>query len=69
MTGKAKETPLKNTRSVAPTMPYQSPDVINFGQLQGTRSLYSNIQLDRSDPGILESLKGNPFALSVTNGL
>jgi hypothetical protein len=69
MTGKAKETPLKNTRSVAPTMPYQSPDMANFGQLQGTRSLYSNIQLDRSDPGILESLKGNPFALSVTNGL
>jgi hypothetical protein len=69
MTGKAKETPLKNTRSVAPTMPYQSPDMGNFGQLQGTRSLYSNIQLDRSDPGILESLKGNPFALSVTNGL
>jgi hypothetical protein len=69
MSGKAKETPLKNTRSVAPTMPYQSPDMANFGQLQGTRSLYSNIQLDRSDPGILESLKGNPFALSVTNGL
>jgi hypothetical protein len=69
MTGKAKEIPLKNTRSIAPTMPYQSPDMTNFGQLQGTRSLYSNIQLDRSDPGIMDSLKGNPFALSVTNGL
>lgn len=69
MTGKDRETPLKNNRSIAPTMPYQSPDMGNFGQLQGTRSLYSNIQLDRSDPMIMDSLKGNPFALSVTNGL
>jgi hypothetical protein len=69
MSGKARETPLKNNRSVAPSMPYQSPDASTFGKLQGTNSLYSNIQLDRNDPGILDSLKGNPFALSVTKGL
>ena len=69
MSAKAREVPLKNTRSVAPNMPYQSPDASTFGKLQGTNNLYSNIQLDRNEPSILDSLKGNPFALSVTKGL
>ena len=57
---------LKNTRQVVPTMPYQTPDMNSFGQLQGTSNLYSNIQLDRNEPSILDSLKGNPYALSIT---
>ena len=43
---------LKNTRQVVPTMPYQTPDMSSFGQLQGTSNLYSNIQLDRNEPSI-----------------
>jgi hypothetical protein len=62
---------LVNNRAVAPTMPYESPDVHNMGQLSGSSgsNLYSNIQLDRSSPEILSALSGNPFALNVTKGL
>jgi hypothetical protein len=62
-----KDNYLVNNRDVVPTMPFQSPDVANFGRLQGTNSLYSNIQMDRNEAGILESLKGNPYSLSVTS--
>jgi hypothetical protein len=62
-----KDNYLKNSRDVVPTMPYQSPDIGNMGRLQGTNELYSNIQLDRNESSILDSLKGNPYALSVTN--
>jgi len=65
-----KENFLQNSRDIAPTMPYQAPGVDNFGKLQGNNNMnYQNIQLDRSNPEILSSLKGNPFALSVTGGL
>ena len=60
---------LKNTRAVNPSMSSQIPDINTFGQLQGTNNLYSNIQLDRNSPDILDNLKGNPYALSVTKGL
>ena len=60
---------LKNTREVAPQMPYQTPNMQSFGSLQGTNQLYQNIQLDRNDGNVLASLKGNPYALSVTGGL
>jgi hypothetical protein len=62
-----KDNYLVNNRSVAPMMPYQTPDTGNFGTLQGSNTLYSNIQLDRSNPEILSSLKQNPYALSITN--
>jgi Family of unknown function (DUF5899) len=58
---------LINRRDVVPSMPIQTPDMSNMGRLQGNNSLYSNIQMDRNEPGILDSLKGNPYALSVTN--
>ena len=62
---------LKVNRSVAPTMPYQSPDVNNMGKLHGNSgsSVYANIQMDRTDPEIMNALRGNPYALSVTGGL
>ena len=67
MTSLPKDEYLINNRDVTPSMPIQSPDVANMGRLQGTNSLYSNIQMDRNDPGILDNLKGNPYALSVTS--
>ena len=64
-----KDSYLKNNREIAPKMPYQSPDITGFGSLQGTNQLYQNIQLDRNDGSVLSSLKGNPYALSVTGAL
>jgi hypothetical protein len=62
---------LKMNRAVAPTMPYQSPDMANMGSLQGTNSMLrtNTIQLDRSNPEILNQLQGNPYAKSVIGGL
>jgi hypothetical protein len=66
MKGKAKDSYLVNGRDSVPTMPYQSPGAESFGKLQGTSGLYSGIQMDRNEPSILDSLKGNPYALSIT---
>ena len=65
MQSKPKEHQMKNNRDVVPTMPFQSPGMDMMGSLQGSNQLYSNIQLDRTDPSIMDSLKGNPYALSV----
>jgi hypothetical protein len=59
----------KNNRPVAPSMPYQSPSVATMGELHGNSGLYSTIQMDRTSPEILNSLQGNPYALSITSGL
>ena len=62
----------KNNRALDPTMPYQSANVGSLGQMTSSNqnaSTYSNIQLDRSAPDLMSQLKGNPFALSVVNGL
>jgi hypothetical protein len=70
MTGKAKDAFQKNTRALDPTMPRQTPSIGSMGQQSSTQnSLYSNIQLDRSNPDLLSQLKGNPFAISHLNGL
>jgi hypothetical protein len=62
---------MKNNRSVAPTMPYQAPDVAAMGRVAGNggSSLYSNIQLDRSNPEILSALSGNPYAINTAKRL
>jgi len=53
---------LKNERGVIGTMPYQSPDLVNFGQPSGnTNTLYSNIHMDRNTPDITNMLKSNPY--------
>jgi hypothetical protein len=60
---------LKNNRAVAGTMPYQSADVTNMGQLQGQNNLYQNIQTDRNNGDILNALKGNPYVLNHVKAL
>ena len=50
-------------------MPYQSADIKNMGDLQGQNKLYSNINMDRNDTSIHESLKGNPYVVNYKNGL
>jgi hypothetical protein len=67
MKSKPKETTMKNTREIAPTMPSQTPDIANFGMLQGSSGLYQGASLDRTDPSLLSALKSNPYALSVEN--
>jgi hypothetical protein len=66
-----RDSSLINNRAVAPTMPYQTPNVANMGRLAGSQgsSLYQNIQLERNTPDVLSALSGNPFALSVTRGM
>ena len=61
---------LKNSRPLTANMPYQSPGIDSMGQkAASTNQLYSNIQLDRSNPDILSQLKGNPYALNHRNAL
>jgi hypothetical protein len=56
---------LKNNRPLSGTMPYKSPDINNMGRLGGNENqLYSNIQLDRSNPEIMTQLKGNPYVIN-----
>jgi len=70
VSSKPKDVFMRNDRPIAPTsMPYQSPDVSSMGRLQGSTSLYQNVQLDRNSPDILSSLKSNPYTLSVVNGI
>jgi hypothetical protein len=66
-TSSYKDNVLLNNRDVVPNMPYQFPDTTNMGKLQGSNNKLSNIQLDRNTPDLLDNLKGNPYALSVTN--
>jgi len=65
MHAKPKDNYLKNTRAVNPSLPYQTPNADTYGRLQGTSPLYSGMQMDRSNPEILDALKQNPYALSV----
>ena len=62
---------MRNTRAADGTRATQIPCQQSFGKLQGSqnKNLYSEMSLDRSDPSILESLKRNPYTLSVVNGL
>jgi hypothetical protein len=60
---------LKNTRAVAGTMPYKSPDVSNMGSLQGHDTLYQTINVDRNNGDILSALQGNPYVVNYKNGL
>lgn len=66
MKAKVKDNYLANNRDSVPTMPYKTPNLESFGKLQGNKELYSGIQMDRNEASILDSLKGNPYALSIT---
>ena len=70
VTAKPKDDFLQNKRPVMPThMPAQSPDMANMGRIQGSAPLYQTLQMDRTTPDILSSLKSNPYTLNVANGL
>jgi hypothetical protein len=69
MTAKPKDVILQNQRAMAPSMPSESPSYYSGGAMAAKNGLYSNIQLDRNQGEILSSLKSNPYALSVTNGI
>lgn len=70
MREKTRDESLKNTRAVAGTMPYQSPDVMNMGRMSGAQNaLYSNIQMDRNTPDIMATLKQNPYVVDYKNAL
>ena len=62
---------LENKRALDPTFKGQTPTYGSMGQqtTTQTQNLYQNIQLDRNDGGILNQLKGNPFAISHLSGL
>lgn len=70
MRQKTRDESLKNTRSIAGTMPYQSPSASQMGRLAGSdNSLYANIQLDRNTSAITDSLKQNPYVVNYKNAL
>jgi hypothetical protein len=70
MTGVAKDDYLKNTRAVNPNMPYQSPNMAGYGQLQGSNNgLFDGIQMERNTPDILSNLKNNPYAINMASQL
>uniref|UniRef100_A0A6C0D4M2 DUF5899 domain-containing protein n=1 Tax=viral metagenome TaxID=1070528 RepID=A0A6C0D4M2_9ZZZZ len=65
-----KDSMLKNNRSLAVNMPSQGPDIANMGRLAGSSNqLYSNIQMDRTNPDIMSQLKGNPYVVNYKNAL
>jgi hypothetical protein len=70
---KQKDYDMVNNRAAVPQMPNgtlsQAPDRANMGSVQGMKSLYQGIELDRSQPDILSSLKGNPYAIHMASGL
>jgi hypothetical protein len=70
-TSSNRDTYMKNSRNVVPTMPAQTPDITSMGKLQGNSgsSLYSNINLDRSSPEILSALRSNPYAINTAQRL
>jgi hypothetical protein len=70
MRQKSRDDYLKNSRPLTGTMPYKSPDMETMGRLAGNeRSLYSNIQMDRTNPEIMNSLKSNPYVVDHRKGL
>jgi hypothetical protein len=71
MTAKPKDNYQKMNRAMDPTMPAQIPSIGMMGQQSqsANTNLYSNIQLDRTNPDLMTQLKGNPFAISHLNGL
>lgn len=70
MRQKSRDEHLKNSRPLTGNMPYKTPDVNTMGRVAGNeRSLYSNIQMDRTNPEIMNSLKSNPYVVDHRKGL
>ena len=61
---------LKNNREVSGNMPYKAPSTDMLGQNSNiAKNLYSNIQMDRSNPEILNNLSSNPYVVDYRKGL
>ena len=70
MRQKSRDDFLKNSRPLTGNMPYTTPDVNTMGRVAGNeRALYSNIQMDRTSPEIMTSLKSNPYVTDHRKGL
>lgn len=67
--GGDKNNMLSNNRAPVPVKSYQPPDTSNIGINQGRTKLYSNVQLDRSMPDMMNQLNGNPYAINFVNNL
>lgn len=63
MISKPKDNLLVNNRPLAPEGAKKSPSLYNTGKLSGSQELYQNIQLDRTQPELLNALKSNPYAI------
>lgn len=61
---------LKNNRQVSGNMPYKAPSADMLGMNSNVaKDLYSNIQMDRSNPEILNNLTSNPYVVDYRKGL
>lgn len=61
---------LKNNREVSGNMPYKAPSTDMLGMNSNVaKDLYSNIQMDRSNPEILNNLTSNPYVVDYRKGL
>jgi len=70
MRQKSRDDFLKNERPISGMKTYQSPDISTMGKLAGKdNSLYSNIQMDRNTPEIMNSLKSNPYVVDYKRAL
>ena len=70
MRQKSRDDQLKNARPLTGNMPYRTPDVNTMGRVAGNeRNLYSNIQMDRTNPEIMSSLHSNPYVVDHRKGL
>jgi len=58
---------LTNQRPPAPKTAQQIPNMETMGRLQGKTELYAGMQNDRAQGEILNQLKQNPYALSITS--
>lgn len=63
MISKPKDNILINNRPLAPEGVKKSPSIYNTGKLNGSQELYQNIQLDRTQPEILNALNSNPYVI------
>ena len=70
MRQKSRDDFLKNSRPLTGNMPYKTPDMNTMGRVAGNeRSLYSNIQMDRTNPEIMNALHSNPYVVDHRKGL
>ena len=61
---------LKNSRELSGNGPSRAPTTENIGMLAGKdNSLYSNLNMDRTNKDLLHALKSNPYVTNYKNAL